>query len=448
MQYELVILGSGESGVGAALLAKARGISVFVSDGGKLKNKYKEELVANAIPFEEEKHTEEIILAAAEVIKSPGISPKTEIVKKIAAKNISIISEIEFGYRHMGTGRIVAITGSNGKTTTTNLTHYIFQHAGYSVAMCGNVGYSFARQIAVEPKDWYIIEVSSFQLDDIKTFKPNVAVLLNITPDHLDRYNYNFSEYIASKFRIAMNQTAEDIFVICADDKGIADGMTNLTSNPNIIRFTMNEKKDESFGAYTNDNNLMIDINGELVSMPLEDLSLNGKHNLHNSMASGVSARVAEIRKENIREALSTFKGLEHRLETVATIRGIQFINDSKATNVNSVWFALESAKKPTVLILGGVDKGNDYSEIFELVQEKVKAIICLGVNNEPIHTAFASLKLPIVNVSSAKDAVNIAYELAENGDAVLLSPACASFDLFNNFEDRGAQFKKAVLEL
>jgi UDP-N-acetylmuramoylalanine--D-glutamate ligase len=447
MKYELVILGSGESGVGASLLAKKQGISVFVSDGGKIKDNFKQELDEAEIPYEEGAHSLEIILSAKEIIKSPGISPKTELVKKIIDANIPIISEIEFGYRYKGNSKIVAITGSNGKTTTTHLTYYIFKSAGYSVSMCGNVGYSFARQIFLNPTEWYIIEVSSFQLDDIKTFKPNVAILLNITPDHLDRYNYNFSEYVASKFRIAMNQDSDDFFVVCADDEGIKSKINELQSNPKILKFTMNDKT-ENESAYVHEERMVIDINGELASMPLEDLSLKGKHNVHNSMASGISARTQEIRKEFIRDALSTFKSLEHRLETVATIKGVEYINDSKATNMNSVWYALESMKKPTILILGGVDKGNNYAEIFDLVQEKVKGIICLGADNSAIHTVFDNIGIPVIDVTTALDAVQQSYKMSTNGDVVLLSPACASFDLFANFEDRGTQFKNAVLDL
>jgi UDP-N-acetylmuramoylalanine--D-glutamate ligase len=447
MKYELIILGSGESGVGAALLAQLHGISVFVSDGGKIKEQYKKELTDAGIAFEEGQHSLDIILNAKEVIKSPGIAPKTEIIKKIKEANISIISEIEFGYRYKGNSKIVAITGSNGKTTTTNLTYYIFKNAGYHVSMCGNVGYSFARQIFLAPTDWYIIEVSSFQLDDIKTFKPNVAVLLNITPDHLDRYNYNFSEYVASKFRIAMNQDNNDFFVVCADDESIKNKINELESNPKILKFTMNEKFEDE-AAYIQEERMIIDVNGELTSMPIAELSLKGKHNLYNGMASGISSRIAEIRKSSIRDALSTFKSLEHRLETIATIKGVEYINDSKATNMNSVWYALESMKKPTVLILGGVDKGNDYSEIADLVKEKVKGIICMGKDNSPIHAAFDGFGIPVVDVLSAHDAVQVSYKMATNGDAVLLSPACASFDLFANYEDRGTQFKNAVLEL
>jgi UDP-N-acetylmuramoylalanine--D-glutamate ligase len=448
MTYELVILGSGESGVGAALLAQQQGIAVFVSDGGALKAQFKIELQQANIPFEENGHTEAIVLSAKEIIKSPGIPHKADIIKKAIAKNISIISEIEFGYRYKGDSKIVAITGTNGKTTTTNLTYYIFEQAGYSVSMCGNIGISFARQIACHPTEWYIIEISSFQLDDIKTFKPNIAVLLNITPDHLDRYDYNISNYIASKFKIAMNQTHEDFFIVCADDKTITDNINNNTILSNTLYFTMQDKPKQPMAGFTDSEQLVIDINGELLNMNTSDIQLQGKHNLHNSMASGISARVAEIRKEKIRDSLSTFKALEHRLEPVAFVRGIEFINDSKATNINSVWYALESMKKPTVLIMGGVDKGNDYTEIEHLIKEKVKAIVCLGLDNKAIHDAFSKYDIEIVDANNAKDAVIMAYNLSEKGDAVLLSPACASFDLFANYEDRGAKFKQAVKEL
>jgi UDP-N-acetylmuramoylalanine--D-glutamate ligase len=447
MNYQLVILGSGESGVGAALLAQQQNISVFVSDTNMLKETYKIELHQAGIPFEEGKHTEAIILQALEVIKSPGIPDSAEIVKKIKGQNISIISEIEFAYRYKGNSKIVAITGSNGKTTSTNLTYHIFKSAGYSVSMCGNVGFSFARQLVLAPTDWYIIEVSSFQLDDIKTFKPNIAILLNITPDHLDRYNYKFENYIESKFKIAMNLTQDDCFIICADDDAINNHIQTLKNKPEIITFSMDNKTKKD-SAYVQDENLVIDVNGELTSLPLEQLSLKGKHNTYNSMASGISARKAEVRSEKLRECLSNFKSLEHRLETVLSIRGVEFINDSKATNINSVWYALESMKKPTILILGGVDKGNDYSIIEELVIQKVKAIVCLGMDNSLIHAALEHCNIPIYDTATAKEAVKKSFEIAEPGEAVLLSPACASFDLFANYEDRGNQYKEAVRNL
>ncbi|MFM2385937.1 MAG: hypothetical protein RL660_694 [Bacteroidota bacterium] len=446
--YDIVILGSGESGIGAAKLAKQQGLSVFVSDGGTIKDKFKLQLDGLAVPYEEGKHTQDIVLSAKEIIKSPGIPHKVDIVKNAIAANIPVISEIEFGYRYKGNSKIVAITGSNGKTTTTNLTYHIFKEAGYSVSMCGNVGNSFAAQIVDAPTEWYIIEVSSFQLDDIRSFKPNIAVLLNITPDHLDRYNYEFSNYVASKFRIAMNQDQEDFFVVNADDETIMNTIQSSNLNSQILYFSMSDNKHIKTSATVRDHQLVIDTNGELVSLPIDDLKIKGQHNLANSMASGITARTAEIRKEKIREALITFSSLEHRLEHVATVRGVEYINDSKATNMNSVWFALESMKTPTVLILGGVDKGNDYNDIIELVKDKVKAIVCLGVDNTKIHEAFSSLGIPVVDADSADAAVQRAYELSEKGDTVLLSPACASFDLFENYEDRGKQFKQAVKAL
>jgi UDP-N-acetylmuramoylalanine--D-glutamate ligase len=448
MKYDIVILGSGESGVGAALLAKQNGKSVFVSDRGVLQDNYKLELIAAEIPFEQGQHTLEIIMSAGEIIKSPGIPDHVSMIQEIRSKKIKIISEIEFAFRYVNTSKIVAITGSNGKTTTTNLIYHIFKTAKYSVAMVGNVGYSFARQIATNPVDWYIIEVSSFQLDDIHAFKPNIAILLNITPDHLDRYQYQFSNYIASKFRIAMNQTSEDYFIINADDESIINYLPNLKSNPQILNFTMHTPNNNDSNAYQDNFAMIVDANGELMSMPIKDLGIQGKHNTANSMASGICARIADIRSEKIKEALSTFKSIEHRLESVSSVKGIEFINDSKATNMNSVWYALESMTKPTVLIIGGVDKGNDYSEISELVSEKVKTIICLGTNNARIHEAFGNMGILMVDTISMQEAVRIAFEKAESGDAVLLSPACASFDLFKNFEDRGMQFKQFVKAL
>ncbi len=445
MNYNLVILGAGESGVGAALLAKQKNIAVFVSDGVAIKPHFKLELEQAGIPYEENGHTEAIVLNAKEIIKSPGIPNKADIIKSCRAKGIAIMSEIEFGYRYKGDSKILAITGSNGKTTTTNLTYFIFKQANYNASMCGNVGYSFARQIAVAPTDWYIIEVSSFQLDDIINFKPNIAVLLNITPDHLDRYEYKMENYISSKFRIAENQTNEDFFIINIDDENINQKLKNIQLNSKILTFTMSTEK---ANGNVNNNQLIVDHNGDLLNMNTEDLSLRGRHNLYNSMASGIGARVAEIRSEKIKECLSTFEGLEHRLQSVAYVRGVEFINDSKATNLNSVWYALESMTKPTILILGGVDKGNNYEEIEELVIEKVKGIVCLGVDNKNIHAAFDKLNLPIVDVTSAKEATATAYKMAANGDAVLLSPACASFDLFKNYEDRGEQFIEAVKSL
>lgn len=444
----LVVLGAAESGIGAALLGKQQGWDVFVSDGGTIKDKYKEELQAAGIDYEEKMHTEEKILNADCVVKSPGISDKVAIVKKVRDVGIEVCSEIEFGYRYKNNSKIIAITGSNGKTTTTALTYHLLKEADYDVAMVGNIGYSFARQVAERPHEWYVMEVSSFQLDDIHSFKPDVAVLLNITPDHLDRYDYKFENYIKAKFRIAENQTEREYFVVNYDDPVIKEHITTHFIQSNTIYFTMSEQNINQEGGFINDDKMNIRFNGEELNMSIHDLSTKGKHNLYNSMAAGISSRIAGIRKEKIRESFSSFKGLEHRLEFVATIRGVDFINDSKATNVNSVWYALESMTKPTVLILGGQDKGNDYNEILELVKEKVKAIVCMGTDNAPIHAAFEGVIETIVDTKSAKDAVNAAYALAEKDEVVLLSPACASFDLFTNYEDRGEQFKEAVRNL
>lgn len=444
----LVVLGAAESGIGAALLGKQQGWDVFVSDGGTIKDKYKEELQAAGIDYEEKMHTEEKILNADCVVKSPGISDKVAIVKKVRDVGIEVCSEIEFGYRYKNNSKIIAITGSNGKTTTTALTYHLLKEADYDVAMVGNIGYSFARQVAERPHEWYVMEVSSFQLDDIHSFKPDVAVLLNITPDHLDRYDYKFENYIKAKFRIAENQTEREYFVVNYDDPVIKEHITTHFIQSNTIYFTMSEQNISNEGGFINDDKMNIRFNGEELNMSIHDLSTKGKHNLYNSMAAGISSRIAGIRKEKIRESFSSFKGLEHRLEFVATIRGVDFINDSKATNVNSVWYALESMTKPTVLILGGQDKGNDYNEILELVKEKVKAIVCMGTDNAPIHAAFEGVIETIVDTKSAKDAVNAAYALAEKDEVVLLSPACASFDLFTNYEDRGEQFKEAVRNL
>lgn len=444
----LVILGAAESGVGAALLGKQQGWEVFVSDGGKIKQQFKDVLVAKQIKFEEGGHTMDLVLNANCVVKSPGISDKVEIVKKIRGAGIEVCSEIEFGYRYKGDSKIIAITGSNGKSTTTMLTYTILSEAGYDVALVGNIGYSFARQIAEKPCAWYVMEISSFQLDDIHTFRPDVAILLNITPDHLDRYDYKFENYVASKFKITQNQNTTDYFIVNRDDTAIQQYLTNHSTHATTIFFTMNDNISGSDGGFINDDRMRLQYEGEYSDMSIHDLAIKGKHNQYNSMAAGISARIAGVRTEKIRETFTRFKGLAHRLEYVATIRGVDFINDSKATNVNSVWFALESMDKPTILILGGQDKGNDYTEIMELVKHKVKAIICLGINNQPIHDAFDSVVDTIIETGSAAEAVQAAYACAENGDVVLLAPACASFDRFNNFEDRGEQFKEAVRNL
>lgn len=445
---QLVILGAAESGVGAALLGKQQGWDVFVSDGGTIKEQYKETLEKAGISYEEGGHSLERILQAACIVKSPGISEKADIMKKVRAANILVCSEIELGYRYKGDSKIIAITGSNGKSTTTKLTFHLLKEAGYNVAMVGNIGVSFAKQIAEEPHEWYVIEVSSFQLDDIHTFKPDIAVLLNITPDHLDRYDYKFENYVASKFRITENQDSASHLVLNKDDKAITTYLHNHIIKARTIYFTMDEHEELKEGAFVSNDEIHLTYNGEQMDVSIHDLAIKGKHNQYNSMAAGISARVAGIRKEKIRESFESFEGLEHRLEFVATVKGVDFINDSKATNVNSVWFALESMKKPVVLILGGQDKGNDYGELAELVKEKVKAIICMGIDNKPIHDGLEALVPVMIDTHSAKEAVTAAFECSEKGDVVLLSPACASFDLFKNYEDRGRQFKAAVREL
>jgi UDP-N-acetylmuramoylalanine--D-glutamate ligase len=451
MGKRFVILGGGESGVGAALLAKQKGYDVFVSDESSLKENYRIVLQNAGIDFEEGKQDERKILSAEEVMKSPGIPEKNETVKKIRAKGIDIISEIELAYRFKGNSKIIAVTGSNGKTTTTALTYHICKHAGLECALVGNIGYSFARQVAEDPKALYVAEISSFQLDDIKSFRPDIAILTNITEDHLDRYDYKFETYIRSKFRIAGNQQENDLFIYCADDEVTMKYLNDpVTTGFNIRskQLPISMKRELPNGAFIKDGDMYIRTGQDFVSMSVFDFALKGKHNQYNTMAACVAATNMDIHKEKIREAVQNFQGLEHRMEFVATIRGVEFINDSKATNVNSTWYALESMLKPTILILGGVDKGNDYSLIAELVKEKVKTIICLGKDNRKIHEAFGNMINPIVNTGSALEAVHAAFHFATKGDVVLLSPACASFDLFKNYEDRGNQFKQAVKDL
>jgi UDP-N-acetylmuramoylalanine--D-glutamate ligase len=446
MGKRFVILGGGESGVGAALLAKQQGYDVFLSDGSSLKNEYRNELLEAVIEFEEGQHTEEKILNADEVMKSPGIPEKADIVKKIRAKGIAVISEIELAYRFKGNSKIIAITGSNGKTTTTALTHHICKTGGIDCALVGNIGDSFAKRVAENPSPWYIVEVSSFQLDDIKTFRPEVAILTNITEDHLDRYEYKFENYINSKFRVAMNQQPDDYFIYCADDEVTMKYLNQFSIQSNQLPISM--KRELPNGAFIKDGDMYVRTGQDFTNMSVFDFALKGKHNQYNTMAACVAATTLDIRKDKIRDAVQNFQSLEHRMEHVATVRGVEFINDSKATNVNSAWYALESMTKPTVIILGGVDKGNDYSLIEELVKEKVKAIICLGTDNRKIHEAFGNIVSTIVNTSTAAEAVHAAFHFATKGDVVLLSPACASFDLFKNYEDRGNQFKHAVKEL
>ncbi len=446
MKKRLVILGAGESGIGTALLARQQGYDVFVSDGGEIRDNYKMELKSAQIDFEERQHSTEKILNADEVMKSPGIPEKNELVKQIRAKGIGIISEIEFAYRYKGNSKIIAITGSNGKTTTTSLTYHICKTGGADCALVGNVGYSFARQVAEDPKPLYVAEISSFQLDDIKTFRPDVAVLTNITEDHLDRYEYKIENYISSKYRIVLNQQTEDVFIYNMDDEVTVKTISNYSIKSTPAPFTMSKQLPQ--GAYLLNAKMHLKWKNEEMQMSIEDFALKGKHNHYNSMAASLAATAVDIRKEKIREALQTFETLEHRMETVATIKNVEFINDSKATNVNSTWYALESMEKPVILILGGVDKGNDYSLLKELVKEKVRAIVCMGTDNRKIHEAFADTIPLIVDTATAQDAVNTSFHFANKGDVVLLSPACASFDLFKNYEDRGNQFKKAVKEL
>ncbi len=442
----LVVLGGAESGIGAAVLAKKNGFDVFVSDKGKIKDDYKSMLSLNKIKFEEEKHTEELILNADEIVKSPGINDKSSIIKVALKKGIPIISEIEFASRYTN-AKIIGITGTNGKTTATSLTYHILKNAGLNVGLGGNIGKSFALQVAENNYDYYVLELSSFQLDGMFKTRLNIAVLLNITPDHLDRYEYEFENYIRSKFRIAQNQTSNDVFIYCKDDE-ITNKYINLNiSEAKLIPFSIKETVEE--GAFLeNESELIININNNPISMSIHDLALQGKHNIYNSMAAGIAAKVLEIRKDIIRDSLSDFENIEHRLEFVTKVHGIDFINDSKATNVNSTWYALESMNSPVVWIVGGIDKGNDYNILKDLVKEKVKAIICLGTENEKIHKAFSGIVPSIVDASTADEAVKRSYQLAKNGDVVLLSPACASFDMFENFEDRGRQFKKAVRSL
>lgn len=441
----IAILGAAESGVGTAILAQKQGYTVFVSDFGAIKPKYKAMLTQNNIKWEEGKHTEAEILNATEVMKSPGIPEKAPIIKKIREKGISIVSEIEFASRYTD-AKIIGITGSNGKTTTTSLTYQLLKDAGYNVGLGGNIGKSFAYQVATEKYDYYVLEISSFQLDDIQDFKPHISVITNITPDHLDRYNYSFDNYIASKFKITQNQTKEDLLVYCVDDEVIENYMKNHEIGATLLPFSQTKEVDK--GAYLYKEQITINLKKKEIIMSINELGLTGKHNVYNSMAAAVVARASDIKKENIRESLEHFESLEHRLEKVLKIGGIQYINDSKATNVNSTWYAMECIVQPMVWIAGGVDKGNDYDVLKALVRNKVHTIICLGKDNRNLHEAFSHNTGLMVNVQNMKEAVRLANHFANKGDAVLLSPACASFDLFENYEDRGNQFKQAVREL
>ena len=444
MEKRIVILGAGESGCGAAVLAKKLGFDVFVSDFGTIAVKYKQMLDEKNIPWEEKGHTPELILNAGEIIKSPGIPNEAPMVAKAIDAGIPIISEIEFAGRYTN-AKMVCITGSNGKTTTTSLIYHIFREAGLNVGLAGNIGRSLALQVAEGDKDYYIVELSSFQLDNMYEFRANVAVLLNITPDHLDRYGYNMQNYIDAKLRILQNQQPEDAFVFWNDDPIIQKELHKYGIHGHYYPFA--EKKEENNVAYIENEQLYF-TEPIAFNMEQEELALTGTHNLFNSMAAGISANLAGIRKECIREALSDFEGVEHRLEKVCRIRGVDYINDSKATNVNSCWYALQSMKTKTVLILGGKDKGNDYSEIAELVKAKCVGLIYMGLHNEKLHDFFDGFGLPVADVQSMEDAVNAAYKMAQKGETVLLSPCCASFDLFKSYEDRGEQFKKCVRNL
>ncbi len=445
LNKHIAILGAGESGVGAAILAKKMGWNVFVSDFGAIKDEFKTELTENGFEWEEGKHSEERILNADLIIKSPGIPDKAPLIKKLREKGVKIISEIEFG-GYYSNAKTIAITGSNGKTTTTMLTYHILKKAGINVGLAGNVGKSFAKQIAEENFDWYVLELSSFQLDDMFDFRADIAILTNITPDHLDRYNYEMQNYVDSKFRILQNQTNNDWFIYNFDDPIIQAEVAKRKITAKTAPFSLVKKQE--VGGFADEQQITINIKNEQLTMSIHDLALKGKHNTQNSLASGIASRILEIRKEVVRESLEDFVNVEHRLEFVAKVHGIEFINDSKATNVNSTWFALESMEQPTVWIVGGVDKGNDYSELTDLVRDKVKAIICLGVDNKKLIESFTGVVDTIVEARSAMEAVAYGYRLAKKDETVLLSPACASFDLFENYEDRGNQFKEAVRSL
>ena len=441
----LVILGGGESGVGTAILGKKKGYEVFISDFGKIKGNYKEVLIINGIAWEEQKHSEDLILNADVVMKSPGIPDKSPIVKKLIEKGIPVLSEIEFAAPFTD-ATIIGITGSNGKTTTTMLTYHVLKSAGLNVGLGGNIGKSFAWQIADNKYDFYVLELSSFQLDGVVNFKPHIAIITNISPDHLDRYDYKYENYIDAKFRITMNQTEEDYLIYDADDEAIAEWLKTHTTKVKLIPFSLTKTFSE--GVYIKNNKMEIAINQEEFTMETEYIALEGKHNMKNAMAATSVAKLMQIRKSTIRESLSNFQGVEHRLEKVLKIQNIQYINDSKATNVNATYFALDSMNTPTVWIVGGVDKGNDYNELMSLVREKVKAIICLGVDNKKIIDVFGNVVDMMIEVDNMSDAVKMAQRLSEKGDTVLLSPACASFDLFESYEDRGKQFKQAVKNL
>ena len=441
----LAILGGGESGVGAAILGKQKGFEVFVSDKGEISKKHTEVLLKNAIEFEEKQHTESKILNADIVIKSPGISDTVPLVIKLKDKCTQVISEIEFASKYTD-ATIIGITGSNGKTTTTLLLHHILKGAGLNVGVAGNIGDSFAQQVANEKYDNYVLELSSFQLDGVKGFNSHIAILTNITPDHLDRYEYDFEKYIASKFRVTENQKETDYLIYDADDEAISNWLKKNNTRAKLVPFSL--QKELEYGAFLKNNIITININKDTLTMPISTLTVKGKHNIKNAMAATMAAQLLRVRKESIKESLSSFEGAEHRLENVAKIYGVEYINDSKATNVNATFYALECMDKQTVWIVGGVDKGNDYNDLLPLVREKVKAIVCLGLDNDKIKNIFGNVVDIVVETAGAEEAVKVARKLSEKGDVVLLSPACASFDLFENYEDRGRQFKTAVRSL
>lgn len=441
---KIVVLGGGESGFGAAYLAKKKGFEVFLSDKGKIRENYKQLLIDNDIDFEEENHDEERILSADWIVKSPGIPKKAEMITKIQAKGIRVSSEIEFASEFTD-AKIVAITGSNGKTTTTSLIYHILKNDGFNVGLGGNIGKSFAKQVADESFDYYVLEVSSFQLDDIQNFRPYISLLLNLSPDHLDQYNYNYEEYALAKFRIAENQVNYNYFIYNKDDEMSLSLLQKLEIKAKKLPFSLKEKISE--GAYADDDKIFVNLD-DTFSMDIQDLSIKGKHNVANSLAASIAGKLLNISNESIRNSLTTFQAVEHRLEFVKELNGVQYINDSKATNVNAAYYALESMTRPTIWIVGGKDKGNDYTEVEELVKKKVKAIVCMGLDNQKIIDFFKDKKELIYDTSSMEECIKICESLATNGDTVLLSPCCASFDLFTSYEDRGDKFKQAVLDL
>ena len=441
----IVVLGGAESGVGAAVLAKVKGHDVFLSDKGKIKDEYIETLKKWDIPFEEGRHTEELILSADEVVKSPGIPGTVPMVQKLRAMGTHIVSEIEFASRY-DPAKKICITGSNGKTTTTSLIYYLLQNAGLNVGLGGNIGKSYAYQVATEHFDYYVLEISSFQLDDVYDFKPDIAIITNITPDHLDRYDHKMENYVAAKFNITKNLTREDCFIFDSDDDITIGHLDNIILRCKMLPFS--QEKEVEQGAFLRDDKIVLRYEEEETDLYLQELALGGKHNIYNSMAAALAAKASGIDNEIIRNSLATFQPIEHRLEPVLSIKDVLYINDSKATNIDSAWYALECQKRPVVWIVGGTDKGNDYNILNDLVREKVKAIVCLGVDNAKIHAAFGSMGKPMTDALSAEEAVRKSAEFAEPGDVVLLSPCCASFDLFKNYEDRGQQFKEAVRKL